>query len=224
MLRRLRYVDGVPRVCGGNASSAYFRSFALDPVNVARTLQWRAELYEHGWGRLAPTCRRVCVTSLPSKIAMTQLPSAAASAYCVSSPHDDTNQVDGIAARRWNDLPAVWRMLLERLGCSTGSAFGALAVVGSDLRTVQETLLQLAAGADGETTVKSRCAAMVRASHSRGSSRDITAQAVAGYVRADGATSDVLVIAERRHHSRQCVRRASVCRGPASSTTRGFAR
>jgi RecB family exonuclease len=181
----------------------YFRSFELDPVNAARTLlQWRAELYEHGWNGVfaADAPPRLRDLGAVEQIAAAQVPLTRGQRVqrAVAALREQKPQIDAISLLgEWDGLPAVWRLLLERLGCTSGAAAPApQAAPGTDLRAVQDTLARLAASSDGQPAAKIRLRRDGTCAVLRGSSRDITAQAVAEHVRADGSTHDVLVIAE----------------------------
>jgi hypothetical protein len=183
----------------------YFRSFELDPVNVARTLlQWRADLYEHGWTGVfaADVPPRLCDLGAVESIAAARVPlcrGQRVQRVITALREGHKTQIDRITLLGgWEEMPVVWRVLLECLSCSSGIARPTpQAAIGTDLRTIQETLAGLNDSTRGGGVPKIRLRRDGSCVVLRGNSRDITAQAVAEYVRGDGAAEDTLVIAER---------------------------
>jgi ATP-dependent helicase/nuclease subunit B len=183
----------------------YHRSFELDPINVARTLlQWRADWYEHGWNGVfaADAPQRLRDLAAVEALAATAVPltrgqrvqRATAALRVRKTQIERMEMLDP-----WDELPQPWRVLLNELGC-TGAAAAMVsprAAVGTDLRTVQDTLARLAASPDGERSGKIQLQRDGSFVVLRGSSRDITAQAVAEHCRGAAAPDEVLVIAER---------------------------
>ena len=187
----------------------YHTSFALDPINVSRTLlDWRATLYEHGWnGRFASDApSRLRDLADVEAAAMSRVPlgrgqrvqRAAAALRELDTQIDRIELLDDVA-----ELPIVWRALLDKLGfaIAPGVTPTPHARTGTDLYAVQEALAEHAKSSGGQPAAKLQLARDGTFGVLRGASRDITAQAVAECVIAarapkpqDNAT---LVIAER---------------------------
>ena len=186
----------------------YHASFALDPINVSRTLlEWRATLYEHGWDGSFPA-------DVPSRLrdlgdvetlATARVPlnrgqrvrRAIAALDELDTQIERVELLDDAA-----ELPRVWRVLLDTLGYSTPAHVIATpqAIPGSDLHSVQQLLVTLADSPDGRPAEKTRLNCDRTFVVLSGASRDITAQAVAeciiGNSLAKPATNDTVVIAE----------------------------
>ena len=185
----------------------YHASFALDPINVSRTLlEWRALLYEQAWdGRFAtdapPRLRDLADVELlaSSRVPLNrgQRVRRVLDALDVLETQIDRVELLDDAA----SLPAVWRTLLERLNCTMASReLAPQAAPDTDLRTVQQTL----ASVTERENVDAMTIRTLRGDGSfvvlRGASRDITAQAVAETLITSCSSApvgDTLVIAER---------------------------
>ena len=185
--------------CDG-ADRFYHASFAVDPINVGRTLlNWRATLYEHGWdGRFAAAApQRLRDLADVEALAMARVPlnrgqrvrRVVAALEHARVPIERIELHDEPA-----ELPLAWRALVERLGYVETVALAPHGRPGSDLRTVQDALGALADGRARNGPVRlrgDRSVVIVR-----GASRDITAHALAESILAD-SPDDALVIAER---------------------------
>jgi hypothetical protein len=97
-----------------------------------------------------------------------------------------------------DELPPVWRVLMRKLRVAVDPALDPAprAREGSDLRTLQDTLSQLAAAQDGRWSPGARCAAMVRSWCFAVHRATFTAQAVAEAIIGGMALDEALVIAE----------------------------
>jgi hypothetical protein len=179
----------------------YHASFVVDPINVGRTLlDWRATLYEHGWdGRfeaIAPARLRdladvetLASARVPLNRGQRVRRVVATLATHARTPIERIELLDDV-----DELPVVWRQLLQRLGYVESPARVPCGRTGSDLRVVQDVLGALADGGTHDARIRlrgDRSLVIVR-----GASRDITAQAIAESIVAD-STDDALVIAER---------------------------
>ncbi len=188
-----------------NPRRFYHRSFAVDPMSVARTLLgWRASWYEAGWNgdfpgtasqRLAdmaeverqardtvPLCRGQRLQRIAS--ALTQLRTQVERVVL----HDDPEE-----------LPATWRAVLEHfhVDIAPGVAAQPRASPGTDLHRVQSRLLSIADAEHGVSPRPER----LNGDHSflivRAVSRDLSAQAVGEYLLKHGALDETVVIAEK---------------------------
>ncbi|HTO56249.1 MAG TPA: PD-(D/E)XK nuclease family protein, partial [Pseudomonadales bacterium] len=188
----------------------YHASFAVDPINVGRTLlHWRAVLYEHGWnGRFeAPSPQRLRDLADVEALAADRVPlnrgqRARRIGAALERGRTSIERVELLD--EIDELPRVWRDLAERLGCVETVTLAPHAHTGSDLRAVQDALV---ASVERRSATAGREASDVRAAERvrlrgdgsvvvlRGASRDITARAVAESIAAD-STDDALVIAE----------------------------
>ncbi len=179
------------RACLAEADHAarfYHASFALDPINVSRTLlEWRATLYEHGWDGTfaqpkAPARLRDLADVETLARARVPLDRGQRVRRATAALDELRTQIDAIELLdEFDELPPVWRALLDTIGFSVAAGVDASAAAaeGSDLRIVQETLARLVEVDAGTVVKKTRCAATGRFVVLRGASRDITAQAIA---------------------------------------------
>jgi hypothetical protein len=187
-----------------HASRFYHASFALDPINVSRTLlDWRATLYEFGWDGCfaADAPARLRDLSDVEVLAGQRVPLCRGqrARRAAVALDEFTAQIDRIELLDdLDELPPVWRMLLAKLGGVVRPALGsaAHARAGTDLRTLQDALAQLAAAKDGRVVAKRKLAGDGSFVVLCGASRDITAQAVAESIAGSAAPGDALVIAE----------------------------
>ncbi len=204
-----------------DAPARFFHaSFALDPINVSRTLlEWRATLYEFGWeGGFPPDApARLRDLSDVEALASTRVPLCRGQRVrrITATLHDLATQIECVELLDdIHELPPVWRALLQKLGFVAQAAIVPTprARAGTDLRVLQDALSQLAAAEDGARVAKRSCAATARSwccevrratSPRRRSRRASSAQARTTTRwwtrhRSGGRT--------RRHHSRQRVR------------------
>ena len=182
------------------ADRFYHASFAVDPINVGRTLlHWRATLYEDGWdGRFAADApQRLRDLAAVEALAATRVPPdrgqrvrrVIAALARGRVPIERIELLDEAA-----ELPVAWRALAECLGYVETAALAPQGRPGTDLRAVQEALGALAGAGAPAARVRLRGDRSVLIL--RGASRDITAHALAESLLAD-STDDALVIAER---------------------------
>ena len=195
------------RACLTEADTAarfFHASFALDPINVSRTLlDWRATLYEFGWDGRFPTDAPARLRDLSDveALAVSRVPlcrgqrvrRVAVALDQLATQIERVELLDDI-----DELAPVWRVLLQKLGVVARPAElpTPRARTGSDLRTVQDTLLQLAATQDGQVLAKRALRGDGSFVVLRGASRDVSAQAVAEAIVGAAAVDDSLVIAE----------------------------
>ncbi len=182
----------------------FHASFALDPINVSRTLlDWRATLYEFGWdGRFAADApARLHDLADVEVLAVQRVPLCRGQRVRRAAAALD--ELDTQIARvelldELDELPPAWRTLLKKLGASAVSDVtpNPRASDGSDLRTLQDALAQLASSEDGRVVAKRTLRGDGTFVVLRGASRDITAQAVAEAIAGHAAPGDSLVIAE----------------------------
>ena len=179
-------------------SRFYHASFALDPINVGRTLlEWRAQLHEHGWdGTFAagapPRLRDVADVE---RLAASRVPldrgqrarRIAMALDALSAPIERIELLDDV-----RELPAAWRRLLDRLGAVPGAARATpQGAQNTDLHTLQMRLNGESPHVSGRAVLRGDGSVVVL----RGASRDITAQTVAEMLRA--APMESLLLAER---------------------------
>ena len=189
----------------------YHASFALDPINVSRTLlDWRELLYEHGWdGHFAIDApARLRDLADVEQIAIDRVPPcrgqrvrrATQALAQLNASITMVELLDDI-----DELPQVWRALINALDGRQAAGVTPLpqAPDGSDLHTLQCTLAELAVTPNrgAAPADKIRLSGDGSVLVVRGASRDITAQAVAELVisaRAAGLEHDgALLIAQR---------------------------
>ncbi len=113
------------RACLTEADTAarfFHASFALDPINVSRTLlEWRATLYEFGWDGRFPTDAPARLRDLSDveALAVSRVPlcrgqrvrRVAVALDQLATQIERVELLDDI-----DELPPVWRVLLQKLG------------------------------------------------------------------------------------------------------------
>ena len=172
----------------------YHRSFDVDPVGVARTLNdWRQQWYLHGWDGRFPdrVGGRLGDMAVVEYLATERVPPGVGQRL---------RAVLGLLGRRRTqirtvellddaaDLPTMWRRVLERFNCSELPANTGRAPGDSDLGKLQALLTRnLARPLDGDGSL-----VVVRAF-----SRDVTAQATAEMLRQLDDPSRAVVVASR---------------------------
>jgi len=188
-----------------DAPSRFFHaSFALDPINVGRTLlDWRATLYEFGWAGRFPVDAPVRLRDLSDveALAAIRVPLCRGQRVrrVVTALDELTTQIERVELLDdIDELPPVWRVLMRKLRVAVDPALDPAprAREGSDLRTLQDTLSQLAAAQDGRLVARRALRGDGTFVVLRGASRDITAQAVAEAIIGGMAHDEALVIAE----------------------------
>ena len=172
----------------------YHRSFDVDPVGVARTLnEWRQQWYLHGWngsfpdevgGRLGDMA---AVESLAAERVPLGVGQRLRSVLAVlDKRRTQISEVEVLDDA--DDLPVLWRRVLEHFNCSATPASTGPAPMDSDLGKLQALLTRnLARPLDGDGSL-----VVVRAF-----SRDVTAQATAEMLRQLDDPSRAVVVASR---------------------------
>jgi len=183
----------------------YRRSLAVDPVGVARTLLgWRAEWYEAGWdgtfaGDMPP---RLGDMAAVERLASERVPACRGQRLrrIAVALDDRGTQIERIELHdAWDDLPAAWRAVLERLEVVSAPGLDPVprAAPGTDLHRVQSRLLELhgqqGCGAQGRQALCGDGSFVAV----RGVSRDLSAQAIGEHVRRFASVEDTVLIAER---------------------------
>ena len=183
----------------------FHRSLQVDPVNVARTLLgWRARWYEAGWDGTFPD-------TAPIRLADMAAVEALARGTVPPTPGERLRRVAVALGERGSGidcvelhtspdaLPYTWRTALEALPCqlAPGLEPAPAGPEGSDLARVQARLLAIADGtvdgiAEREPLQGDGSLMVVRSA-----SRDLSAQAIAEFVRDSGQYAETLLIAER---------------------------
>ncbi|MYF28552.1 MAG: PD-(D/E)XK nuclease family protein [Gammaproteobacteria bacterium] len=171
----------------------YHRSFDVDPVGVARTLNdWRQRWYLYGWdGRFPDQVggRLGDMEAVESLAAERVSPGVGQRLRAVLALLDKRTQVAEVELLDdAHDLPPLWRRVLERFNCSTTPPSTGHAPWDSDLGKLQALLTRnQARPLDGDGSL-----IVVRAF-----SRDVTAQAAAEMLRQLDDPSRAVVVASR---------------------------
>lgn len=171
----------------------YHRSFDVDPVGVARTLNdWREQWYLHGWdGRFPDADGRLGDMAAVEPLAIERVPPGAGQRLravlgLLDKRRTQIREVELFDAA--DDLPPQWRRVLERFDCTAAPASTGRAPWDSDLGKLQALLTRNLArplNADGSLVVV------------RAFSRDVTAQATAEMLRQLDDPSHAVVVASR---------------------------
>lgn len=185
----------------------FHRSLDVDALSVARTLlAWRSQWYEHGWsGRFAgPVSKRLSDMAEVETLARERVPLTHGQRLARVLGALDRGLTHGIERIVLHDdaqeLPARWRVLLERFNVemAAGVAPQPRAGAGGDLGRVQRALFERMTGEGGAARPRERLAGDSSFIVVRGISRDLSAQAIAEYLRrTPGAVAETVVIAER---------------------------
>ena len=172
----------------------YHRSFAVDPVGVARTLlDWREAWYLHGWDGTFPASasRRLADMAAVERVAAERVPPCAGQRLRRILKLLDTHRTQIRELELLDspdDLPAMWWRLAERFDGKVLPEPAGCAARDSDLGKVQALLENGSARpltGDGSLVVL------------RAVSRDVTAQAVAEMLCPVADLSRTVVIAAR---------------------------
>ena len=172
----------------------YHRSFGVDPVAVARTLNdWRQQWYLHGWeGRIPDDADgRLADMAAVESLAVERVPPGEgqrlrAVLALLDKRRTQIREVELLDAV--DDLPSMWRRVLERLDCSPTPESPGRAPKDSDLGKLQALLTcNRASPLNGDGSL-----VVVRAF-----SRDMTAQAAAEMLRHLDDPSRAVVVASR---------------------------
>lgn len=172
----------------------YHRSFDVDPVGVARTLNdWRQQWYLHGWDGSFPkqVGGRLGDVAAVESLATERVPPGVgqrlrAILALLDKRRTQIHEVELLDDA--DDLPVLWRHLLERFKCATTPANAGRAPTDSDLGKLQALLtrnLEQPLNSDGSLVVV------------RAFSRDVTAQATAEMLRHLDDPSRAVVVASR---------------------------
>ena len=189
-----------------SAPSRFFhRSLVVDPVNVARTLLgWRARWYEAGWDGTFPD-------TAPARLADMAAVEALARDSVPPSPGERlgrvaaalsgrVTQIDGVELHTSPDaLPYAWQTVLAALPCELASGIDPASAgpEGSDLARVQARLLAIADGTVDGIAERERLQGDGSLMVVRSASRDLSAEAIAEFIRDTGQYAETLLVAER---------------------------
>lgn len=184
----------------------YHRSFEVDRLGVARPLlDWRTQWYEAGWqGSFAhPVAKRLADMAEVERLAKERVPLVNGQRLQrIDAALKDglVTQIDHIVLHDDPDeLPAAWQAVFAHfeVEVTRGARASAEGTTDTDLRTVQDTLHELAEEEEGAQrelqTLKGDDSLIIV----RGVSRDLSAQALGEYLLETGALTDSVVIAER---------------------------
>ena len=183
----------------------FHRSLQVDAINVARTLLgWRTRWYEAGWDGTFPDTAPARLTDMAAveALARNNVPPSPGERLgrVAAALGERVAQIDCVELHTSPDaLPYAWRSVLEALPCepAPGLAPASAGPDGSDLARVQARLLAIADGTvegiaepeqlrgDGSLTIV------------RSASRDLSAEAIAEFVRDSGRYAETLLVAER---------------------------
>lgn len=189
-----------------SAPSRFFhRSLQVDPVNVARTLlSWRARWYEAGWDGTFPDSApaRLADMAAVETLAKDTVPRNPGQRLgrVASALSGLVTQIDCVELHTSLDtLPYAWRTVLAALPYELGPGLDPSpgGPEGSDLARVQARLPAIADGADDRISERERLEGDGSLIVVRSSSRDLSAEAIAEFVRASGQCSETLLVAER---------------------------
>jgi hypothetical protein len=184
----------------------YHRSFReADEIAVARTLlDWRQQWYEAGWsgGFSGRVSQRLSDLADVEHLAREQVPPTRGQRLqrIVAAVRQLRTQIDAVVLHEDPEaLPAAWRALLEHFetALAPGVELRPHGRAGTDLHTVQTTLLELAEAAEGREAARRELRGDRSLLVIRGASRDISAHAIGELLLDPGALEDTVVIAER---------------------------
>ena len=202
----------------------YHRSFDVDPVGVARTLnEWRQQWYLHGWDGRFPEAvgGRLGDMAAVESLAGSRVPPGVGQRLravlgMLGRQRTQIREVELLDAV--DDLPTAWRRMLEHFNCTTIASNAGRALCNSDLGKLQALLtrdldpLNAAKGSHSSQVSMPYChhhssgwgAPLVQPLTGDGSlivirafSRDVTAQATAEMIRRLDDPSDAVVVASR---------------------------
>ena len=183
----------------------YHRSFEVDPISVARTLNdWRSQWYEAGWDGTFPSGSSVRLADMAEveALAAERVPLNRGQRLrrIAAALEKLRTQIERIVLHdEPAELPGAWHTVLKHFDTETapGLNLSPGAETGTDLHRVQGTLLAIADEDEGEQRSKEPLAKDGSLIVVRGVSRDLSAQAVGEYLLKHGAPSDTVVIAEK---------------------------
>ena len=172
----------------------YHRSFDIDPVGVARTLNdWRQQWYLHGWDGCFPdqVGGRLGDMAAVESLAADHVPPGVGQRLRAILALLDKRRTQIREIELFDDaddLPALWRRVFERFNCTATPVTTGRAPRDSDLGKLQALLTRnLAHPLDGDGSLF-----VVRAF-----SRDVTAQATAEMLRQLDDPARAVVVASR---------------------------
>lgn len=187
----------------------YHRSFAVDSLGTARTLlRWRRLWHEAGWrgGFEGGVTRRLADMAELERIAAARVPlDAGQRLQRILEALDAglTAQIENIVLHDELDaFPPAWRAVLERFELDRPEAEARTrdrpiaSAPGSDLHRLQQRLLAVSA-AEGAAPERIELSGDDSFIVVRAVSRDLSAQAVAEYLRKLGRPNECVVIAEK---------------------------
>ncbi|MCY4056403.1 MAG: PD-(D/E)XK nuclease family protein [Gammaproteobacteria bacterium] len=171
----------------------YHRSFDVDPVGVARTLNdWRQQWYLHGWdGRFPDADGRLGDLAAVESLAIERVPPGMGQRLravlgLLDKRRTQVREVELLDAAE--DLQPMWRRVFDRFDCATAPASTGSAPWDSDLGKLQALLTRNLArplSRDGSLVVV------------RAFSRDVTGQATAEMLRQLDDPARAVVVASR---------------------------
>ena len=194
--------------CLRNASAPsrfFHRSLQVDPVNVARTLLgWRARWYEAGWNgtfsAIAPA--RLADMAAVEALAKDSVPPGPGERLgrVAAALDGRVTQIDCVELHTSPDaLPYAWQTVLDALPreLAPGLDPAPAGPEASDLARVQARLLAIADGTDEGIAERERLRGDGSLMVVRSASRDLSAEAIAEFLRDSGQCADTLLVAER---------------------------
>ncbi len=183
----------------------YSRSFRVDALGVTRTLlDWRAQWYEAGWqgkfgGAVSARLTDMAAVEARARGRVPLSPGQRAQRITAALDEGLDPHIDRVVLHdRVSDFPAAWQHVLARLTTEIASSVtpAPAAPLGSDLRRIQETLIELTAGDEGVKRAPEQLAADNSVIVVRAISRDLSAQAIGEYLLKTQGLDDTVVVAE----------------------------
>ena len=183
----------------------FHRSLQVDAINVARTLLgWRTRWYEAGWDGTFPDTAPARLTDMAAveALARNAVPPSPGERLgrVATALGKRAAQIDCVELHTSPDaLPCAWRSVLDALPCelAPGLAPAPAGPEGSDLARVQARLLAIANGIEDGIAERERLRGDGSLTVVRSASRDLSAEAVAEFVRDSGPCAETLLVAER---------------------------
>jgi hypothetical protein len=189
-----------------NEQRFYHRSFRENPLDVARSLlAWRSTWYEHGWSGsfAAKVSSRLADMAAVEAVARGRVPLTAGQRIQRVLASLDQGLATGIERivvhETPADLPRMWQALLSRLSIEIAAGVSPVpcADPDTDLGQLQRGLVERFTTDDAAPRAMTKLRGDRTFIVVRAVSRDLSAQAVAEYLRArTGAIQDTVVIAE----------------------------
>ena len=188
-----------------SAPSRFFhRSLQVDAVNVARTLLgWRARWHEAGWDGTFPDTAPARLTDMAAVEALARdsvPPSPEERLGRVAATLDGrVTQIDCVELHTSPDaLPYAWQTVLAALPCESAPGIepASAGPEGSDLARAQARLLAIADGTVDRITERERLPGDGSLIVVRSSSRDLSAEAIAEFIKDSGQCAETLLVAQ----------------------------